>query len=1321
MKKITFPTLLKLNLVLILLLFATVFDVSGQISTNRSVSSKNDVSINTDNFSHINDAVINEYSTAIHSATPQSRPMIAPFNCESGLIYIITNTSSSNGNVSGLHSFNLGTQTQTLIKYPLVESTNSSQFVNGIGYNVVDNYLYGILQGTDQLVKIDSTGAMEYFTITGDYTIGDFSSGDVDKNGVLYIYGQGKFVSINLNPSAPDYLEAKTLLRNAKTFHDMAFSPIDDNVYIVTSDSRRTLLRFDVTTNTLTELGNVSGLTSESSNSFGTAFMDSMGNLYISNNVSGNIYKITSPHTGGLVATPFNTLAGSPGDGARCPYESISPNAVNDQVCLIERESITIDLIQNDGSGTYPIDVASVQLIDPVTNETSTSITVAGQGTFSVDNEGILTFTPLTSFSDASIEYTISDTVGLVSNPASITVSINTTSAPTGDSIQTFCAAESLTINALKATGSSIRWYDSLTGTTPLLSSAVLTNGATYYASQVSGNGCESVERLAVSVSLYEGVTLLETQTTSCINNKTAYQIEATFKGNAEFTASGLGAPGVFTDNGDQTTTWTSSPINASELTYSVSIQEANNCNPIVLSGDAPVECLATPFDCSDGLAFILTNTGTDQSNYVTGLYTLNLSTNVQSLVKYPLVNSGDQPYQFINAIGYNTMDNFLYGLLQRTNKIVRIDTAGNIEYFEITGSFTTGYYSSGDMDHIGNLYLYNGTQFVSVNLDPTSPDYLKSTNLLSYSASVNDLAFNTIDNNLYMVTSTSTPHLLRYDLAANAVIDLGAITGLDAENTSSFGTAFMDSMGNMFIANNSSGNTYKIPFPHAGGVDASFYSSAMSGLQPGDGARCQDAITLPVANDDVVCLPEGTEEVLANILANDGEGSFPLDPSSVELLDPVSSESASTVEVEGQGTFVLDANGVVTFTPLDSFTEASVQYTVKDNILNMTQPATLTVYLSKLEVVCPTFPELTVECYEQLPNETSYTIAEFEALGNGDGLIKDSYCGIIQITAENSPNNASCSQTITRTYTITEYEDTNRNGRIDATETKVLNSTECTQIINVVDTTAPNLVTDYEKEINISCDSIPAVPELVFEDACSTDIQVVFDETSTATEGNESYVVTRTWTVSDNCDNEAIFTQIINVDTTNNITVATGTELCNDDNINFDLFDLLSGTYDTDGTWSIVGGSATLDGSLFNPYGLELGTYTFMYTLTDEYCTSETLVDITLNDDCVVLPCGAEDVIISKAVTTYADGKNDFFTVTGVETCGFTVELQIFNRWGAMIYESKNYQNDWNGTSSKASIGSSNFVPTGTYYYVINLKNSGLEPFAGPIYVATK
>ena len=169
-------------------------------------------------------------------------------------------------------------------------------------------------------------------------------------------------------------------------------------------------------------------------------------------------------------------------------------------------------------------------------------------------------------------------------------------------------------------------------------------------------------------------------------------------------------------------------------------------------------------------------------------------------------------------------------------------------------------------------------------------------------------------------------------------------------------------------------------------------------------------------------------------------------------------------------------------------------------------------------------------------------------------------------------------------------------------------------------------------------------------------------------------------------------------------------------------MFDFLSGDIDFSGTWSIViGNGITLNDNLFDPQsGNTLdNTYTFRYTI-DGVCATEVDVNVSINDDCIVLPCTSDEVDISKTVTANGDGINEFFEVTGVETCGFVAEVMIFNRWGAKIYENNNYQNDWNGQSSSASVGNSGTVPTGTYYYVVTLRNSGLEPFSGPIYVVT-
>ncbi|TJY34024.1 gliding motility-associated C-terminal domain-containing protein [Pontimicrobium aquaticum] len=290
-------------------------------------------------------------------------------------------------------------------------------------------------------------------------------------------------------------------------------------------------------------------------------------------------------------------------------------------------------------------------------------------------------------------------------------------------------------------------------------------------------------------------------------------------------------------------------------------------------------------------------------------------------------------------------------------------------------------------------------------------------------------------------------------------------------------------------------------------------------------------------------------------------------------------------------------------------------------------------------------------------------------------------------------------------------------------------NVAEHTQIITVQDTTAPIVTTEFESEITVNCGEIPSVPELEFEDNCASQIDVTFNETDTNDGSGSNFVITREWTVSDECDNTAIFTQTINVNIETNVTGGS-TDLCIGDDFEYDLFQLLSGDYGTNGTWEVTSGNATLNENFFNPYELELGEYRFTYTDSEGECPSETEVIITLNDACIVLPCldaFDPDQHIPKAVTANGDDNNDRFEIdvldSDSECFDVTMELQIFNRWGALIYESKDYQNNWGGESHNSSVGSSGKVPTGTYYYILRLIENGelIASYAGPIYVGTK
>lgn len=64
----------------------------------------------------------------------------------------------------------------------------------------------------------------------------------------------------------------------------------------------------------------------------------------------------------------------------------------------------------------------------------------------------------------------------------------------------------------------------------------------------------------------------------------------------------------------------------------------------------------------------------------------------------------------------------------------------------------------------------------------------------------------------------------------------------------------------------------------------------------------------------------------------------------------------------------------------------------------------------------------------------------------------------------------------------------------------------------------------------------------------------------------------------------------------------------------------------------------------------------------------------------------------------------NDTFEVP--ELALYKAKVAIFNRWGDKVFESKHYQNDWNGTCQTAFCAGQGDLPEGTYFYSIDVEN---------------
>jgi len=72
----------------------------------------------------------------------------------------------------------------------------------------------------------------------------------------------------------------------------------------------------------------------------------------------------------------------------------------------------------------------------------------------------------------------------------------------------------------------------------------------------------------------------------------------------------------------------------------------------------------------------------------------------------------------------------------------------------------------------------------------------------------------------------------------------------------------------------------------------------------------------------------------------------------------------------------------------------------------------------------------------------------------------------------------------------------------------------------------------------------------------------------------------------------------------------------------------------------------------------------------------------------------------IPNGFTPNGDEFNQTFEI--LHPANMKIKLTIFNRWGNQVYESNDYQNDWEGKG----VGSE-YVPNGTYYYIAEFTNA--------------
>jgi gliding motility-associated-like protein len=89
----------------------------------------------------------------------------------------------------------------------------------------------------------------------------------------------------------------------------------------------------------------------------------------------------------------------------------------------------------------------------------------------------------------------------------------------------------------------------------------------------------------------------------------------------------------------------------------------------------------------------------------------------------------------------------------------------------------------------------------------------------------------------------------------------------------------------------------------------------------------------------------------------------------------------------------------------------------------------------------------------------------------------------------------------------------------------------------------------------------------------------------------------------------------------------------------------------------------------------------------------------------------------IPEIFTPNNDGINETFEIPGLEDYPNN-SIQIFNRWGSTVLNAAPYENNWNGNSTSNLILGEGELPTGTYYYILDLNGDGSIIYKGYVYL---
>ncbi len=111
--------------------------------------------------------------------------------------------------------------------------------------------------------------------------------------------------------------------------------------------------------------------------------------------------------------------------------------------------------------------------------------------------------------------------------------------------------------------------------------------------------------------------------------------------------------------------------------------------------------------------------------------------------------------------------------------------------------------------------------------------------------------------------------------------------------------------------------------------------------------------------------------------------------------------------------------------------------------------------------------------------------------------------------------------------------------------------------------------------------------------------------------------------------------------------------------------------------------------------------------------CEGSVRLAVTVN----LTVCG--DILIPDGFSPNNDGINDTFEINNLEVLYPNFKMEIYNRYGNLIYTGNRNTQNWDGTTTIGGLNlCNNVLPTGVYFYILNFNDGARKAVQGRLYL---